>query len=168
MAEVVEQLPVLEVMGVIPDGKAMYAALLRNQFLMPPLKDAMVTRRYMLDVKDGKAWCLHSSEVVALKACADCPSRKVLAELVAEAMLRNMTTMPPRMKTAIRRTAALVLKAPPSKSWLVQVLSSVEPGHGIFDTGYTKPAPQRNGFIAPQATVANPNGFFDGIPVAKR
>ena len=61
--------------ALVPNKKALYVALQRNQYIMPPMKDAIVTCKFMLGVKDGYYWCLRSSEVVAVKVCADPPAR---------------------------------------------------------------------------------------------
>ena len=82
---------------------------MRNQYIMPPFKDAIVTRKFMLGVKDGYYWCLRSNEVITFKVCADPPHRKDLAEILSNIML-NYRSIGEQYDSAFRRTALLINK----------------------------------------------------------
>ena len=41
----------------IPDKQALYKALCYNQFKLPPLKDPLVTIKFLLGVKDFHYFC---------------------------------------------------------------------------------------------------------------
>ena len=42
------------------DGKSMYAGLVRNGYLMPPRKDAMLTQKFMKGVISKKNWIIQT------------------------------------------------------------------------------------------------------------
>ena len=51
-----------------------------------------------------------------IRVCADPPSRKVLAFIVAEAMSNHVIVGEP-MDSALRRTSLLIRKKPPQVEW---------------------------------------------------
>ena len=50
---------------------------------MPGRKEPMLTVKFMQGVMTKRNWILRSHEVTAVRACADPPTRKVLAKIVA-------------------------------------------------------------------------------------
>ncbi len=124
---------------VVRNKKQLYQALIRNGYLLPPYKDAINTKKFLIGVKDERYWCLHSSQMLAVKHCADCPNKLVLAEMVTEQMakLDNMTA---EMKVTFKRTAKLIKKNPPGKDWMMMLLSTFNPNHEIFQRDYVQPA----------------------------
>ena len=72
--------------SLIPDKASLYKALCYNQYKLPPLKDSLVTIKYLLGVKDGYFFCPKISMDLKIRVCADPPSRKVLAFILADAM----------------------------------------------------------------------------------
>ena len=140
--------------------------MLRNQFIMPPLTDSLVTLTWMEAVLEGSYWCLHSDQVRGLKVCADPPAKKDLAAILGDA-LDAFDPGSPEMALAMKRTALRVRQCPPSTPWMITVLSTLEPDNAIFARDYVRPREER-----PQAAqndlVPNPNGFFSGLPIPKR
>ena len=49
----------------------------------------------------------------------------------------------------------------PDKQWLLAVLSTLQPGHAVFQKGYRPPSKAK--LDAQQEMVPNRNGFFDGL-----
>ena len=88
----------------IPDGKSLYNALVRNQRLMPPRKDAINSQKFMRGVWTKKYWVMSSHEVVGYKMCADPPSKKQLARILA-AVLANYRSLGEPTDSGMRRTA---------------------------------------------------------------
>ena len=43
------------------------------------------------------------------------------------------------MQTAYAETAELVLKSPPSITWQLMILGTINPDHGVFAKDYIKP-----------------------------
>jgi len=122
----------------IPDKKHLYSSLVRNSYLMPPRKDAILTAKFMRGVWLKKYWVLCSSEVVTMRMCADPPHRKVLAKIVHD-MLRNYRSLGEPMDSGMRRTARKIKKTPPSSEWLLLVLSNLDADHELFSKGYIAP-----------------------------
>ena len=122
----------------IPDRKGLYKALLRNQYIMPPMKDAINTVKFMRGVIDKKYWVLHSTESSTLKVCADPPNRKVLAKIVFD-VLRNYRSVGEPLDSGMRRTAKWIKKTPPNAQWLLLILSTLTPNHELFSKGYIAP-----------------------------
>ena len=71
---------------ICPDNKALYECCQRNQFILPQLKDALVTREFMEGAMRGEYWCLKSDHVHAYRVCADPPSKRELADMVCDAI----------------------------------------------------------------------------------
>ena len=102
----------------------------------------MVTKSFMLGVKDKHYWCLRSSEVTTLKQCADPPSKKDLATILAGVM-NNMNPLGEPMDSGLRNTAQLILTKPPSIAWMITLLSTLHPDNVIFGKDYVKPRVER-------------------------
>ena len=154
-----------EAQALIPDKTALYRALERNEYILPPLKDPMCTEKWLKAILHQEVWCLQVSEVSTLKVCPDLPSRKELADIVADAMEKQVRA---EMQMAVKRTAQLVRKKKPDRGWLIKVLSTVNPGHAIFQRTYRKPAIQRGEAVRGTGQVANRNHFFDGLEAVQR
>ena len=151
----------------IPDKKAFYQALSYNQYILPPLKDNMVTRQFMINVKTGKQWCLKSSDISGTRVCADPPSRKDLANIVGDVMLNYRSLGEPH-DTAFKSTAMLIKKQPPAVHWLLQVLATIDPGNVIFSKGYRKPSKQQQARQVEETMISNADGFFSDLPILGR
>lgn len=55
---------------------------------------------------------------------------------------------------------------PPAIDWMITVMSTLNPGHEIFGRAYVRPREERPVPAALQpGYVANPNGFFSGLPI---
>ena len=50
-------------MQFIPDTPALYKAILRNQMLVPPLKDAICTKDFLIGLLEKRYWCPQTQEV---------------------------------------------------------------------------------------------------------
>lgn len=74
--------------------------------------------------------------------------------------------MPEPFDTGIKRTALLIKQKPPSVSWLIMILSSLDPNHEVFAKDYVRPKEEKQQYSSQM--VYNPEGFFDGLPVAKK
>lgn len=151
--------------ALVPDRKHLHGALTRCGFHMPPLNDPICSKKFMLGVKCREFWVIRSDEIVALKTCADPPTRKDLAVMLADVM-ENLNPLGDWRDVAIRKTAERVRLTTPTKQWMLLVLSSLHPGHEVFDKGYIKPARRQEEQFVASAMVDNEDGFFDGLPMA--
>ena len=146
----------------IPDGKQLYNALVRNQRLMPPRKDAINTQKFLRGVWTKKYWVMSSPEVVGYKMCADPPSKKQLARILS-AVMANYRSLGEPTDSGIRRTAKQIRKRPPSTNWMLLVLSNLDPANPVFAKSYVAPKkPKGNEAVF----LENQDDFFDGLPVA--
>ena len=56
-----------EAQFLIPDRKALYQSLLRNGFVLPPMKDPLLTVKFMKGVKSGYFFCMKQEMVTNFK-----------------------------------------------------------------------------------------------------
>ena len=146
----------------IPDKKHLYSSLVRNSYLMPPKKDAILTAKFMRGVWFKKYWVLCSSEVVTVRMCADPPNRKVLAKIVHDIM-KSYRSLGEPIDSGMRRTARLIKKTPPSSEWLLLVLSNLDGEHELFSKGYI--APRKPKKAESECMIDNHGDFFQGLPI---
>ena len=149
----------------IPDTPALHKAILRNQFLIPPLKDAICTKDFLVGVLEKKYWVPLTAEV-QVRNCAEVPSKKELA-LALHELMRGCTSVNVEIRAAFLRTADLVLRHPPSQSWSLLMVSTVHPAHAIFAKDWQKPKAVP-GAAAASAFIPSYAGFFEGLPVEQR
>ena len=57
-------------MRIIPDKDALHKALLRNQLYVPPLKDAISTKDFMVGILESRTWVPRTTDL-QLRNCAD-------------------------------------------------------------------------------------------------
>ena len=153
---------VSDVQSKIPDKFALYGALVRNRRLMPPRKDAINTNKFMRGVWTKKYWVMSSEDVVALKMCADPPSRKAIAKILADIMT-NYRSLGEPTDSGMKRTAKQIRKRPPSPTWLLMVLSNLDPENALFAKGYVAPKKPKG---AENVFISNADDFFSGLPLA--
>ena len=142
------------------DKKSLYSTNTRNQYIQPPYKDAINTKKFLQGIKDGKYWCLNSDEVNGLKVCADPPKKYDLAQILGDVML-NYRFMGEPTDTNLRRTGLLIKQKPPDVDWQLKVLSTLMSTHEIFNKDYCRPRNEDGASLM----VSNPNGYFDGLPI---
>ena len=58
-------------------------ALIRNRFLVPPLKDPIMTVAFMKGVLNEEFFVLKQEMVTNVRQCADPPPKNELSEMVA-------------------------------------------------------------------------------------
>ena len=151
----------------MPNKKGLWEALKRNQFNVPPLKDALCTKKWLLGVKNKVYWCLHASEAGPKKEVASVPSKKVLGEILVQVM-RGLPSYGEPRDSGIRRTADHIEKKQGADvHWMILILSTISPEHFIFAKDYVKPLIDRGQekFVF-DCNVPNDDGFFTGLPVS--
>ena len=160
-----EYVTVEQAQAVVPDKKSYYSVMLRNQVVMPPISDAIVTREFMQGIVDGRYWCLRSADITTYRVCAEPPNKKDLGEMLYFLMC-SVHPDEESVRLSFRSTAELIRKNPPTITWQILVICTINPHHEIFGKNYLRPRilnPKRpSGHMVP-----NTNGFFDGLPVAK-
>ena len=129
--------------SVVPDKPSLYEACVRNQFWMPPAKDNILTVDFMKGLQAGKYWLPKSIEI-RLMNCADPPNKFDLAKILTEVMSAHPSQGEP-FDTQFQRTLIEIKAKPPSVSWMLALLSTMDQNHAIFAKNYVKPKPMRNG-----------------------
>ena len=165
MSHMSHLISVEQAQAVVPDKKAFYSAMLRNQVVMPPYTDAIVTREFMQGVVDGRYWCLRSADITTFRVCAEPPNKKDLGEMLYFLMC-SVQPNEESVQLSFRSTAELVRKNPPTISWQILVICTIDPNHEIFGKNYLRP--RVISVKRPSVhMVPNTNGFFNGLPVAR-
>ena len=131
------------VFSVCPDKQSLYEAVLRNQYWLPPAKDSLMSTEFMRGVVDQHYWLPKTSEMKVLN-CADMPTKYELVDLLGEKMM-NMPSQGEPFDSQFRRTCIKMKEKPPSASWMLVILSSMEPGHDIFKKDWVRTKPVRGG-----------------------
>ena len=68
-------------------------------------------------------YCLKSEDVRRLKTCADPPSRKELAVILADVLVAKAPLFDEPHRTAIANTAGLIRRKKPSLEWMLLLMS---------------------------------------------
>ena len=74
---------------------------------MPPLKDAICTKEFMMGIKNKTHWCLNASEVTKFRVCASKPTCEQLA-IILSGKLANARNVSEPVRDAMLNTALLV------------------------------------------------------------
>lgn len=163
-----------EAQSKIGDRKEAHEVLVRNGFLMPPLKDAICTEYFLAGVLTQQYWCLKSINQKNFKQCPVKLTKAELAGFLGRAMYNAKNSFPltefqDRQQgiKAFKKTAELIMKKLPDKNWMYLLLSTVEPNHQIFARTYQRPIVQ-NPFKAAPVMVPNLNGIFNDMPLSRR
>ena len=112
----------------------------------------------MIGILESRTWVPRTTDL-QLRNCADQPNKKELAQLLFEVMV-NCTTVDQETQPAFLKTAELVLKHPPSPQWTIIMISTIDPGHVIFNKDYVKPRFQAASMISTTAMVPAFGDFF--------
>ena len=103
---------------------------------------------------------MKSEDVLTVKFCADPPKKKEMAKIL-HAVMSNFRKLGEPMDSGMRRTAKHIRKKPPQFSWMMLMLSNLEPDHEIFAKDYVNPKKT----VAAEEFVDNFDDFYSGLPV---
>ena len=103
-----------EAQFIIPDRKALYQSLQRNGYSLPPIKDPILTVKFMKGVRSGFFFCLKQEQVQHFKQCATPPPRHELAVIVCDVMCNTNSGLGEPYDSGIQRTAKEILKKKPN------------------------------------------------------
>ena len=143
-----------------PDKKTLYQSCIRNQYLLSPFKDSINTVRFLQGVQSKRYWAMKSEDVLTVKFCADPPKKKELAKIL-HGVMSNFRKLGEPMDSGMRRTAKHIRKKPPQFSWMMLMLSNLEPDHEIFAKDYVNPKKT----VAAEELVNSFDDFYSGLPV---
>ncbi len=126
--------------------------------MLPALKSRWTTLQRLLDVRDGKIWCLRQSKVIT-RVCTRPPCCRVLAQKLDEYLAK--LHLPPSGINIDKEKF-------PDRPWLILAVATLSAGTDeIFARDYVPPAEQLRKVVAPQLTVRNDDGLLD-VPPALR
>ena len=66
----------------VRDKKTLYNAAVANGFVLPRLKQAIVTIKFLFDVRAGKLWAPKAEDITKCVLVAQPPTRKILAAAI--------------------------------------------------------------------------------------
>ena len=75
--------------SVVRCKKTLHKAAIRKGFILPPFKDTLITKKYLLGIIDGTYWCLKKENRVLYQQVADEPTKQVLAKMLKKEMLKQ-------------------------------------------------------------------------------
>ena len=159
-------LTVEEARVLVPHKRDFYDAMRRNHYVMPAYNQRLVTVEWMLGVIRGTQWCLSSGEITCLHECVKPPSRRKVAEILANVM--KQVNAHASVIAGLRATADLILEHPPDVEWMIKCLAQMDPNHEVFAKNYVPPKQSRD--IEATIEVANLDdlqGFFANLPLSR-
>ena len=74
--------------------KDLHAAMIRNHFLMPRLKDRICTFAFMTEVRNGQCFVPRLTQLVKV-ACADKPTEKFIRAELISLIKKNVDRLAP-------------------------------------------------------------------------
>ena len=107
--------------------KQYHEILVRNGWMLPPLKSPFVTLEYLHGVRQQKYYCPRYEDV-RLAPCPQPPQRTAILNAIVALLHRH--DRPP---------LGDLTKYMPETQWLLRVLSSLHPNHAFFHKDYTPP-----------------------------
>ena len=109
----------------------LHELMTRQDYLLPALKSRWITLQRLLDVRDGKIWCLKQS-VTVTRVCTRPPCCRVLAEKLNDYLAKS--NLPPSGINIEKEKF-------PDRQWLVLAVATLSKGTDeIFARDYVPPA----------------------------
>ena len=129
----------------VPNKKAFYKAMIRNQYFVPQYKSSLCCVKWMQRVRTGKYHCPKVQDLRPMN-CADPPLKEeILEHLLGYAKDKGLNM-------------GISMKRMPDKHWALQVLHSFKPDHKFFKKDYL---PKK---MVDKIMIDNSDGFFDNLP----
>ena len=149
----------------VRDAKSFYDAFVRNKYFMPPLKDALLSNRFLLGLRNGQYWLPKAGEV-GRGCCADPPFKQEIADELNAALLRHPHNNGAEFAKALRATAEEIKSRPANRQWMLDFLFTLERGHRYFAKDYVRPRPDSDAAASqnPEQEISDRDGFFAGLP----
>jgi hypothetical protein len=129
----------------IKTRKDYHRALQWNGYYVPKLSSTLCTNDWMERVREGSVWCPMYRDI-RLQACPLPPSKKSVIAALQSAVEVN------------EKRLGITEHHQPDLQWALDVLSTMDPYHEVFQKGYT-PAKR-----SPGAQIHNRDGFFTNLP----
>lgn len=107
----------------VPDKKHLHSTLVRNTWMVPPLKDRIMTNRFMTGIMRRHYFCIKQDEVRHIRQCADKPPRDELAKIVADVMANYPADFGEPVNSGIQRTAMEIRRTAPNVDWQLLMLA---------------------------------------------
>ena len=150
----------------IPDRMHLHSSLLRNQLFVPKLKDNMMTVAFMKGVVGYETYWVPMCADIRLRNCADPPKKEDIAIELVNTM-RSQGSGDQEIERQFQATATEIRKTPPNATWMLAMLSTMNPNHPFFAKDYEKPKVRASG-VADSSMINNPGNFFTGLPTASK
>lgn len=69
--------------------KTLYRGIIRKGWCLPPYKDPLITKKYLVGIIDGTYWCLKKENRVLYQQVAEEPTKPILAKMLKKEMLKQ-------------------------------------------------------------------------------
>lgn len=133
---------------------------------MPPIKDAIITRDFLLGLRQGLYWIPKDSEI-KLGSCVDPPRKELIADELVKVMLRFKSLQGPVFEGQLKATSELIRSKPPNATWMLNVLFTFDENHAFFAKAWLKPKKVKANAAGAPSLLKNDDGFFTGLPEYK-
>ena len=135
--------------------KLLHEMMTRTDYLLPALKSRWTTIDRLLQVRDGKVWCLKQSETV-YRVCTRPPSCEVLTKKL-NGYLQALNLPPSGINIEKEKY--------PDREWLILAVATLSKGGDeIFNRDYVPPIEQVRKVAPAQVMVRNDDGLLDVPP----
>ena len=127
---------------------------MRNGFYLPKFKSTMITEEYIRSVITGRTYCPKFQEIKILP-CPRSPTVDVLLKKLHSICNHNN----------ISHTGVDDMHLP-DKNWLLNVISTLNPGDEIFNKNYLPPVKETK--LSEIKTISLPAEFLQDLPESTR
>ena len=127
-----------DVADYICDRESYWEAMISAGWVMPVLRQSIVTMDWMAQIRAKIAWCPKRPELSNYKTVLHPPPRHTLAKMLYDRiqMMVGENTHPEAFLAALEVTAELVKKKLADSTWLLQANYCLLPSHEIFKRDY--------------------------------
>ena len=151
---------------VVRDKASMYAAMIKNGWVMPAKSQAIVTLDFMQKVRKREVWCPRFDQVEKAVTVCYPPPRKDMLDMIDAAIHRIIEAKQNTEEeiASLINALELIEKRSADTHWLVCVLCVIDPENLIFTKGYRYVRPETKKALQAMPLLNNDDGFFDNLP----
>ena len=159
----VDMIPADELVNHCKDKKELYKAAQRNQVLIPSLKSRLCTVEFLIQIKNNAIYFVQGAQIRDFQIATP-PKRQVLQEeLVRHCRMWIRNQGCPRERNKMEMYVRHLTLRDADLPYLIKALGTLTEGrHPFFARDYVAPKIKRS--IIPRLYVADPHGFFRGLP----
>ena len=144
----------------------MYAAMIKNGWVMPAKSQGIVTLDFMQKVRKREIWCPRFDQVEKAVTVCFPPPRKDMLDMIDAAIHRIIEAKQNTDEeiASLINALELIEKRSADTHWLVCVLCVIDPENRIFSKGYRYVRPETKKALLAMPLMNNDDGFYDDLP----